>query len=110
MKRNELYKLELKNLEFYCIVGILDFERIKKQKVLIEGTFFYKDKKNFLDYSILKEYIKNTMIENQFFLLEDALDFFDLSLYKEFPQLDSFLLNITKPDIMDDCMVSLSKI
>ncbi len=110
MKKNALYKLDLQNLEFECIIGILDFERLKKQKVLIEGTFLYENKDNFLDYSLLKEYIKKLMIEKQFLLLEDALDFFENSLYIEFTQLHSFTLNITKPDIMRDCKVSLSKI
>ena len=34
-------KIDIENLEFKCIIGILDFERVKKQKVIINLSFEY---------------------------------------------------------------------
>ena len=34
-------KIEISDLTFKCIIGILDFERIKKQKVIINISFEY---------------------------------------------------------------------
>lgn len=45
-------KIDIENLEFKCIIGILDFERVKKQKVIINLSFDYDfGKDNFIDYS-----------------------------------------------------------
>ena len=109
MKKNALYKINLKNLKFECIIGILDFERVKEQSVCIDGFFDYEDKNNFLDYALLKEHIKHTMISKEFLLIEDALDFFENTLKIQFPQLKTFELFITKPDILPDCKVTISK-
>ncbi|NCB13429.1 MAG: dihydroneopterin aldolase, partial [Erysipelotrichia bacterium] len=45
-------KIEISNLTFKCIIGILDFERIKKQKVMIDLSFEYQfSKDNFINYA-----------------------------------------------------------
>ena len=35
-------KIEINNLTFKCIIGILDFERIKKQRVILNISFEYE--------------------------------------------------------------------
>ena len=46
-------KILIEKLTFECIIGILDFERITPQEVLIDISFKYKYKNSssFIDYS-----------------------------------------------------------
>ena len=45
-------KIQISNLTFKAIIGILDFERIKKQKVIINLSFEYEfSKDKFIDYA-----------------------------------------------------------
>ena len=67
-------KIEISNLSFKCIVGILAFERIEKQKVVINISFEYDFSKDlFIDYSEISALVKKTMKEQKFLLLEDAI-------------------------------------
>ncbi|WP_252970852.1 dihydroneopterin aldolase [Aliarcobacter cryaerophilus] len=67
-------KIEIEQLTFKCIIGILDFERVKKQKVIINLSFDYDfSKDNFIDYSEVANLVKKSMKKNKFKLLEDAV-------------------------------------
>ena len=67
-------KIEIEQLTFKCIIGILDFERVKKQKVIINISFDYDfSKDNFIDYSEVANLVKKSMKKNKFKLLEDAV-------------------------------------
>lgn len=67
-------KIEISDLTFKCIIGILDFERIKKQKVILNISFEYDFSKDlFIDYSEVSNLIKTTMKKEKFLLLEDAI-------------------------------------
>lgn len=68
-------KVIIENLNFNCIIGILDFERVTPQKVIINLSFKYKFKsdKSFIDYSIIVEELTNIMKQEKFKLLEDAI-------------------------------------
>ena len=77
-------KIEISDLTFNCIIGILDFERIKKQKVIINISFEYDYSKDlFIDYSEISALIKKTMKKQKFLLLEDAILYFESLLYFE---------------------------
>ena len=55
-------KIEIEQLTFKCIIGILDFERVKKQKVIINLSFDYDfSKDNFIDYSEVANLVKKSM-------------------------------------------------
>ena len=67
-------KIEIEQLTFKCIIAILDFERVKKQKVIINLSFDYDfSKDNFIDYSEVANLVKKSMKKNKFELLEDAV-------------------------------------
>ena len=67
-------KIDVENLEFKCIIGILDFERVKKQKVIINLSFEYDfSNDRFIDYSEVVDLIKQTMKKEKFQLIEDAI-------------------------------------
>ncbi|MEN5387269.1 dihydroneopterin aldolase [Aliarcobacter skirrowii] len=101
-------KIEIENLNFKAIIGILDFERVKKQKIIINLSFEYEFKDNeFIDYAEVSKLIKNRVKQMKYFLLEDALE--DLKkILNENYDIFNLKLKITKPAIMKDCIVSLS--
>ena len=102
-------KIQIKSLTFNCIIGILDFERITSQKVVIDLSFKYdyKNKDSFIDYSKVSKALENIMKEKKFELLEDAIIYIKKYLKKEY-KIKKLKLKISKPDIMDNCIVSLS--
>jgi len=101
-------KIEINNLEFKCIIGILNFERAKKQKVIINVSFEYDFIDNvFIDYQEVANLIKKTMKQAKFELLEDAVKHIEKLLYETY-DIKNLNLKISKPNILKNCIVSLS--
>lgn len=101
-------KIAINNLTFKCIIGILDFEREKKQRVIIDLSFNYKFKSgSFIDYAEVSNLIKSTMKREKYLLLEDAIKELSSLIYKKY-EIKNLKLKISKPDILKDCIVSLS--
>ena len=101
-------KIEISDLTFNCIIGILDFERIKKQKVIINISFEYEYSKDlFIDYSEISNLVKTTMKEKKFLLLEDAILYLENLLNTSY-QISNLYIKISKPNILKNCIVSLS--
>ncbi len=100
----------IEQLSFKAIIGILPFERVKKQRVLVSISFEYifdKNSKEFIDYSEVASLVKTVMKEKKFELIEDAIITLEKLLYKNF-NLKNLKLIITKPNILKDCVVSVS--
>jgi dihydroneopterin aldolase len=101
-------KIEISNLSFKCIVGILAFERIEKQKVVINISFEYDFSKDlFIDYSEVSNLVKSTMKKEKFLLLEDAILHLENLLNTSY-KISNLYIKISKPNILKDCVVSLS--
>lgn len=101
-------KIEISNLTFKCIIGILDFERIKKQKVILNISFEYDFSKDlFIDYSEISNLIKLVMKKEKFLLLEDAILHLENLLNNSY-QISNLYIKISKPNILKNCIVSLS--
>lgn len=101
-------KIDIENLEFKCIIGILDFERVKKQKVIINLSFEYDfSNDDFIDYSEVVDLIKQTMKKEKFKLIEDAILYLTKLLNLTY-EIKNLKLKISKPTILKDCIVSLS--
>ncbi|MCG3681239.1 dihydroneopterin aldolase [Aliarcobacter butzleri] len=101
-------KIDVENLEFKCIIGILDFERVKKQKVIINLSFEYDfSNDDFIDYSEVVDLIKQTMKKEKFKLIEDAIIYLTKLLNQTY-EIKNLKLKISKPTILKDCIVSLS--
>jgi dihydroneopterin aldolase len=101
--------INIKDLEFETIIGILDFERTTEQKVRINCSIEYDYSHRFLDYALVAKHIEMQMTENRFELIEEALLSLKSSLKREFPLINSLILEISKPDILNNCEVSLSE-
>jgi dihydroneopterin aldolase len=102
-------QISIEDLEFETIIGILDFERINKQKVRINCTIDYVYDKQFLDYALVTKHIEKQMVDKEFELIEEALLSLKSSLKREFPLISTLFLKISKPDILANCEVSLSE-
>lgn len=102
--------IHIEDLTFDVIIGLLDFERDKPQRVIInlEASYDYSDDK-FIDYSDMVLLMQNELKEKRYKLLENALIGLKELLYTSYPDLQTLSLKISKPDILADCTVSLSK-
>ena len=100
--------IHIENLKFQCIIGILDFERVTPQDIIINLTMVYNYKYEFINYAQVVEVIKENMIKNKYLLIEDALSGIKNILFEKFTLIDKLDIKITKPSILDDCKVSVS--
>ena len=101
--------IHIEDLKFQCVIGILDFERVKAQDVIVNLTIDYNYKNGFIDYAQIVQKVKNLMIKSEFLLIEDAIEAISLNLTKEFSTINSINIKITKPSILRDVKVSVSK-
>ncbi|MEA3331866.1 MAG: dihydroneopterin aldolase [Campylobacterota bacterium] len=102
--------IHIQDLKFQCIIGILDFERVNPQDVIINVEIDYDYQNSFINYAEVVALIKSDMIKNKFLLIEEALDALSVKLKKEFLTIDNLNLKITKPSILKGCKVSVSNI
>ena len=103
-------KIEISNLTFKCIIGILDFERIKKQKVIINLSFEYQfSKDSFINYAEVSDLVEKTMKKEKFLLLEDAILHLEnlLNTSYNINNINNLKIKISKPNILKNCVVSL---
>lgn len=106
-----MLKINIENLTFSCIIGILDFERDKEQKVIINISFEYfydENKKEFIDYSKVVLFVESSMKEKKFELIEDAILYLRKSLKQNY-KIKNLWIKISKPDIMQNCIVSVEE-
>jgi len=101
--------IHIEALTFDVIIGLLDFERDKPQKVIIdlEANYDYADDE-FIDYADMVVLIQNELKDKRYTLLENALLGVKSVLYTTYPQLKTLTLKISKPDILPHCYVALS--
>ncbi|MCX6076590.1 MAG: dihydroneopterin aldolase [Campylobacterales bacterium] len=101
--------IHIEDLKFLCIIGILDFERVTPQDVIINLTIDYEFNKNeFINYAEIIKLIKKEMLLNQYYLIEDALNDLISKLVNKFLTIQKINLKITKPSILADTKVSVS--
>ena len=103
-------KIEIKDLTFKCIIGLLDFERVKKQTVVLNIEIDYNySNGNYIDYAKVCKIAKKSLKKGKFELLEDALLNLKEKIFKKYKEINTLYIKIAKPDILKDCTVSLSE-
>ena len=103
-------RIHIEALTFDVIIGVLDFERERPQRVIIDLTADYLyEKESYIDYEEMVILIKDSMHTQRFELLEEALLFLKELLHHTFPTIQSLSLKIAKPDILLGCSVALSE-
>ena len=103
-------KIVIENLEFKAIIGVLEFERITPQRVVINLEIEYEfENGKYLDYAQVVESVKALVQNSRYLLLEEAIEgIFDL-LRDKFPKIYSLECKISKPDIFKECIVSIQE-
>ncbi|RRS30866.1 MAG: dihydroneopterin aldolase [Epsilonproteobacteria bacterium (ex Lamellibrachia satsuma)] len=101
--------IHIEHLELDIIIGILDFERERAQRIIIdmEASYDYTDE-NFIDYADMVFLIQQELKEKRYTLLEEALLGLKALLYTAYPHIQTLTLKISKPDILPQCSVALS--
>jgi len=102
-------KIEIKELAFEAIIGVLDFERKTPQRVEIECEIDYGYKSgDFLDYAEVAELLQRTVQEGKFHLIEEAIEVLFQKMRENFSQIETVKIKISKPDILPNCRVCVS--
>ncbi|ADU83890.1 dihydroneopterin aldolase [Helicobacter pylori Lithuania75] len=98
------------NLVFETILGILEFERLKPQKISVDLDLFYTQLPNkvYLDYMEIQELIQKMMQENQYLLIEDALKDLSHALKTRYSAISELYLKISKLEISPNSQVGAS--
>ncbi|MGL2616395.1 FolB domain-containing protein [Helicobacter pylori] len=102
--------VHIHNLVFETILGILEFERLKPQKISVNVDLFYTQLPNkaYLDYMEIQEIIQNTMREKQYLLIEDALKDLSQILKTRYKEISELFLKISKLEISPNSQVGAS--
>jgi dihydroneopterin aldolase len=96
-------------LTFSTIIGILDFERVTPQEIIINAKIDYCYKENdFINYAEIIELIQNRCTQEKYGLLEDALKDITKNIIQKYQGIKEIYFKITKPDIIKNAKVSLS--
>ncbi|WRG59800.1 FolB domain-containing protein [Helicobacter pylori] len=102
--------VHIHNFVFETILGILEFERLKPQKISVNLDLFYTQLPNkaYLDYMEIQEIIQNTMREKQYLLIEDALKDLSQILKTRYKEITELFLKISKLEISPNSQVGVS--
>ena len=102
--------IHIEELTFECIIGILDFERVTPQEVIVNLKLTYDYVQDeFINYAEVIELIQQRMLNEKYELLETAINEILTMLSTHYPNLNSIELKICKPNIIKNAKVSLSK-
>jgi len=102
--------IHIEDLKFKCIIGLLDFERTNEQEVIINLNLDYDYKDEFINYADLAELIQKQLINEKYELLETALEELFQNISKKYLLIRKLQIKITKPNILSNCLVSVSNI
>ncbi|MFP6070153.1 dihydroneopterin aldolase [Helicobacter pylori] len=102
--------VHIHNLVFETILGILEFERLKPQKICVNLDLFYTQlpSKAYLDYMEIQELIQKMMQEKQYLLIEDALKDLSHVLKTRYKEISELYLKISKLEISPNSQVGAS--
>lgn len=97
--------LLIENLVLEIIIGILPSEREKKQKIILNAELDYDYQGEYLNYVEIVEFLTFELQNNQYQLLEVALQDLHSKLRQNFTNLQNISLSIQKPEILKNCIV-----
>jgi len=104
-------KIHIEDLSFETIIGILDFERVTLQKIIINIEIDYEYlENNFINYADVSQMVEDRVNEKQYGLLEDGLLDLKNIIINRYTQISTLYIKITKPNILTNAKVSLSNV
>ncbi|WP_348519144.1 dihydroneopterin aldolase [Campylobacter sp. CCS1377] len=89
-------------ITFKCIIGLLDFERKKKQKIIVK---FRAKSDEFLDYAEISEWIKKSYKKYQFKTIEESLEFIVVNFKDKYKKATYVKIVTCKPRIIKHAKV-----
>ncbi len=102
------YKIIISDLNFLAIVGILEKERITPQEVIADIEIEYiKVDETFINYAEVAKLIEDSMKNEKYLLLEEALEDITGKIKFQFPSILTITLKLRKPSILDNCVVGV---
>lgn len=101
--------IHIEALSFDVIIGLLEFERVTPQPVIIdiEASYHYIEG-DFINYADVVSLVEYELNEKKYKLLEDALLGLKALIYQKYPNLKTLYIKIIKPNILTQCRVGLS--
>lgn len=102
--------IHIESLTFEAIIGLLDFERDKPQRVVVDIEASYRFENDFIDYADIVALVQTDLKTNRYILIEDALNGLKDKITTVYPQIKTLRIKIAKPDILPVCNVALSNI
>ena len=101
-------RISLEDLKLDCIIGILPSERITPQKISVNCIIDYTfEGNNFIDYSVIRDLIREDLISKKYELLESATANLIQIIKSKFQTIEYISISISKLEIFEDCVVSL---
>ncbi|GAX86915.1 dihydroneopterin aldolase/7,8-dihydroneopterin epimerase [Lebetimonas natsushimae] len=104
---NGEFRIVIEELTFKAIIGILEEERVNEQLVVVNCKIDYEGKENFINYAEVCDLIQNSIIENKFKLIEEAVEFIEKKLLEKYSNMKTLYLQIKKPEILKNALVGV---
>lgn len=102
--------IHIESLQIDTIIGLLDFERITPQRIIVDLEISYEYREDiFINYADLVQLIETQIQTQKYKLLEEALLNLKDKITITYPTIKRLKIKITKPDILENCSVGLSK-
>jgi len=103
-----MYTIYIEDLKIEAIIGILPSERKKTQKIIVNCKIVYERKLDeFINYAEVVSLVETMLVEKKYGLIEDALEELTTVLSEKFKQIKSIKLKLSKPQILDNCIVGV---
>ena len=102
--------IHIESLTIDAIIGILEHERLTPQTIIIDVQIDYDyTNHNFINYTDIVMQIESMIQKEQYELLEEALTHISTTIVDNYSQINSIFLKISKPNILPNTVVSVSK-
>lgn len=98
-------KILIKQLEFECIIGLLEKERHTPQRVILDISISLDEENMVVDYAKSATLVEKIYKKEKFFTVEESLLRVCATLKEKYPKIQGISIQILKPDIMKNCRV-----
>ncbi len=100
-------KIYIESLEITALIGILEHERKKPQRVIADITLEYAPLgiEEYLDYSVVVATVTTMLEQNHYGLLEEALESLQKKLLEQYDAITMLRIKLAKPDILPNSSV-----
>ncbi len=103
-----VHKIYIDDLKIDAIIGILEEERTTPQRLIVNVVIeYHRESDYFINYAHVVELIQERLQNKRYGLLEDAIKDIMLHLKEDYLPIKSIKMKISKPDILENCVVGV---